>query len=313
MREFRIALVMALCLPILFACSSDKDQKVTFGVISDVHQDLQEDAAYRLQTFLGDATSKSPDFIIQLGDLCHSTGVEKILSVWNTYEGEKYHMFGNHDMDNDTKEDMLELYDMPAGHYYFDKGGVRFIVLDCTYTRKEGKLVPYDNGNYFVDAKDRDLINPEQLIWFKQIAADSKYPCIVFSHQAFDEIGGSVPNRADFRAIVKELNKDQKKVIAAICGHHHIDAHSVIDGVDYLHINSSSYLWIDEYNKYSKGNMAEYKDPVYAFITVDTKAKTITVDGIQSEFKEPAPVAEDFAPEVFKHFNAGITSRTIHY
>lgn len=48
MREFRIALVMALCLPILFACSSDKEQKVTFGVISDVHQDLQEDAAYRL-------------------------------------------------------------------------------------------------------------------------------------------------------------------------------------------------------------------------------------------------------------------------
>ena len=313
MRKLSLLLLTALCISLFWACSSDTNTKVCFGVISDVHEDLQDDSAYRLQTFLDDAASKDLDFIIQMGDLCHSTGVERILSVWNSYEGEKYHMFGNHDMDNGYKIDMLKLYNLDEGHYYLDKGGVRFIVLDCTYTRKEGKLIPYNHGNYFVDAKDRDLINPEQLEWFKEIAQESPYPCVVFSHQAFDEIGGSVPNRVDFRAVVKELNKEKKRVIAAICGHHHIDAHSVIDGVDYLHINSSSYLWIDEYNKYSKGNMAEYKDPVYAFITVDTKAKTIAVDGIQSEFKEPAPVAGDFAPEVFKHFNAGITSRTIHY
>lgn len=59
--------------------------------------------------------------------------------------------------------------------------------------------------------------------------------------------------------------------------------------------------------------MAEYKDPVYAFITIDPSEKTITIEGKQSEFKEPAPVAEDFDPEVFQYFNAGITDRVIHY
>ena len=312
MKQLYKYLFAALFIPALMSCGS-KSEPVTFGLISDVHEDLQTDAIERLQTFLNEATEKKPEFIIQLGDLCHSTGADKIVPVWNSYEGERYSVFGNHDMDHASKEKMIELYQMPAAHYYFDKGGLRFIIMDCAFTRKDGKLVDYNNGNYFVAAPNRDLVSEEQLVWLKEVATDSPYPCLIFSHQAFDEIGGSVPNRTDFRAVVKEVNKDRKRIIANICGHHHIDAHSVIDGVDYIHMNSASYLWVEDYNKYSRGNMAEYKEAVYAFITIDTDKKTISIDGKQSEFKEPAPVAEDFDPEVFKHFNAGITSRTIHY
>lgn len=301
-------LMVAFC-----SCKSKENKVVTFGIISDVHEDLQDDATQRLQTFIDEATIASPDFIIQLGDLCHSDGANKILPIWNSYQGDKFSVFGNHDMDHASKEKMIELYKMPAGHYYFDKEGVRFLVMDCAYTRKNGELVDYNNGNYFVDAKDRDLVSPEQLVWMKQVVSESDYPCVIFSHQAFDEIGGSVPNRSDFRALVKELNKDKKRVIASICGHHHIDAHSVIDGVDYIHINSASYLWIEGEPKYSKGNMAEYKDPIYAFITIDTNNKSITIAGKQSQFKEPAPVEADFKAEDFQHYKAAISNRTIHY
>lgn len=314
MRKLIYYLFLVSILPaFLISCSERKSEAVTFGIISDVHEDLQDDAIFRLQTFIDDATQKQPDFIIQLGDLCHSTGADKILPIWNSYEGDKYHVFGNHDMDNASKETMIKKYNMPAGHYYFDNGGVRFLVIDCAFTRKDGKLVDYNNGNYFVRQEDRDLISEDQLVWMKDVINDSPYPCVIFSHQAFDEVGGSVPNRADFRAVVKELNKEEKKVIANICGHHHYDAHSVIDGVDYIHMNSSSYFWVEGQAKYSKGNMAEYKDPVYAFITIDPSERTIVIKGTQSEFKEPAPVAADFSPEEFQYINAGITDRTIHY
>lgn len=286
---------------------------VTFGIISDIHEDLQKDATDRLQTFLNDAQRRKPDFIIQLGDLCHSTGADKILRTWNSYQGDKHSVFGNHDMDHATKEEMLRKYNMPDGHYYFDKGGVRFIVLDCGFTRKNGELTDYNNGNYFVKAEDRDLINDAQLQWIEHIIASCDYPCVIFSHQAFDEVGGSVPNREELRKIIRRVNKDKKRVIACLCGHHHIDAHSVIDGVDYIEINSASYLWVEGKKKYSNGNMAEYEDAVYAFITILPKKKQIVIKGVQSEFKKPAPSAEDFLKEEFLYINAGISDRVIHY
>lgn len=292
---------------------SAQKNAVTFGIVSDVHQDLQKDAVDRLQTFLNAAQRQKPDFIIQLGDLCHSTGADKILPVWNSYKGDKYNVFGNHDMDRATKEEMLRKYDMSAGYYYFDKGGIRFIVLDCGFTRKNGQLVDYSNGNYFVKEEDRDLINDVQLQWVERIITSCNYPCVIFSHQAFDEIGASVPNREELRKIIRTVNKDKKRVIACICGHHHIDAHSVIDGVDYIQINSASYLWVGGKKKYSNGNMAEYKDAVYAFMTIYPKKKKIVIKGTQSEFKEPLPRAEDFPKDFFPYINAGIADREIHY
>lgn len=286
---------------------------ITFGIISDVHEDLQKDATARLQTFLDDARQKKPDFIIQLGDLCHSTGADKILGIWNSYENDKYSVFGNHDMDHAAKKEMIQKYNMPAGHYYFDRGGVRFIVLDCAFTRKNGQLVDYDNGNYFVKGENRDLISDAQLRWIEEIIASCDYPCVIFSHQAFDEIGGSVPNREELRKVIRTANKDKKRVIACICGHHHIDGHTVIDGVDYIQINSASYFWVEGNKKYSNGNMAEYEDAVYAFVTIYPKKKKIVIKGIQSEFKKPAPSAEDFSKEQFPYINAGISDRVIRY
>ncbi|MFV0505375.1 MAG: metallophosphoesterase family protein [Bacteroidales bacterium] len=304
---------IALAENLLTSCMMKSKNKVTFGVISDVHEDLQEDATHRLQQFINAAEKNNPDFIIQLGDLCHSTGANKILPVWNSFRGDKYNVLGNHDMDNGSKQEMVKLYNMPHNYYHFDKGGVRFIILDCNFTRKDGNIVDYDNGNYYVASKDRDIINEEQIKWFEDTISKSKLPCVIFSHQAFDEIGGSVPNRETVRKIIKKANNKDKRVIACFCGHHHIDAHSEIDGVDYFQINSASYLWVEGEKKFSKGNMAEYKDSVYAFITIDLDNRIIETRGTQSQFKEPAPSTNDFAPGVFASINAGIKDRTVSF
>lgn len=275
--------------------TSSNTGKVRFGLITDVHEDLQKDATLRMREFIKKANEEKVDFVIQLGDLCHSKGVDKILPEFNAFQGKKYHVFGNHDMDNASKEEMLEKYNMPNGYYFFDRGGVRFIVLDCAYTRKEGTLVDYNHGNYFVNRMDRDLIHPEEIEWARQVITESDNPCVIFSHQAFDEIGGSVPNREDFRKMLREVNKPERKVIAMVCGHHHIDAHSVIDGVDYIQMNSASYQWIENDHTYSNGHMAEYKDSLYAFIDIDVKKKQMHITGRISTFKDPAPKLDDFS------------------
>lgn len=288
-------------------------QKVTFGVISDVHQDLQKDAIQRLDMFLKDAEKKNPDFIIQLGDLSHSTGADEILKNWNKYPGDKYSVFGNHDMDNADKATMIAKYNMPGSYYSFDNGGVHFIVLDCCFTRKDGKIIDYNHGNYYVKSADRDIISEQQLEWLAKDLASTDKKCVIFSHQALDEIGGSVPNREAFRAIVHQANKEEKKVVGVFCGHHHIDAYSEIDGIGYFQINSASYLWVEGKKKYSNGNMAEYADPLYAFATINLKSGTIIVKGRQSKFLAPAPTAEDFPATEWEYINPGIKDRKVKW
>ena len=46
------------------------EKPVTFGVISDVHQDIAHDAPERLTAFLKEAERRQVDFIIELGDFC---------------------------------------------------------------------------------------------------------------------------------------------------------------------------------------------------------------------------------------------------
>lgn len=280
---------------------------VTFGVISDVHQDLQADAGPRLQTFIAAAHRASPAFIIQLGDLSHSDGADTILAVWNSYTGDRFSVFGNHDMDHATKEQMVAKYNMPAPYYSFDRGGVHFVVLDCNFTKlKDGRIVPYDNGNYYVDAASRDLISQEQIEWLEADLAATDKPSVIFSHQAFDETPGAVPNRHEVRQVIHRANKEVKKVIALFCGHHHIDAYTEIDGVAYFQINSASYNWRED-GQYSNGNMAEYKDPLYAFVTIDIDNRQIIVSGIESEFLPPAPT------KVEEGLHPGIRNRSVKF
>lgn len=65
-------------------------------------------------------------------------------------------------------------------------------------------------------------------------------------------------------------------------------------GAFYFQINSASYYWTDDADHYSNGHMIEYKDALYAFVTIDLDSNQITVEGVKSEFLPPAPKPEDF-------------------
>ena len=146
-REFIVRLSTGLCaLALNGACKGGTaSRRVRFGIISDVHQDLQPDAIRRLQAFVKAAQKQELDFIIQLGDLSHGDGLDKIKAVWEQYPGKKYSVLGNHDMDHATKAIVTDALNMPGSYYSFDLSGVHFVILDLNHVRKDGKLLDYDH------------------------------------------------------------------------------------------------------------------------------------------------------------------------
>lgn len=299
-REFITKMSAGLCcLALNVSCKKEPgSHKVRFGVISDVHQDLQSDAPRRLQAFIDASKDWNPDFIIQLGDLSHGEDFDTIRNVWEQFPGERYSVLGNHDMDHTPKEAMVKALGMPGKYYSYDFGGIHFVVLDLNYMREDGQFFDFDHGNYF-RAKwgvDRDLISPEELEWLKTDLAKTDKPTVIFSHQGLDDVAkGYCPNREEVRALFRKINdKNAQKVIACFCGHNHVDAYSEIEGIHYFQINSASYYWTDAADHYSNGHMIEYKDALYAFVTIDLDSNRITVEGVKSEFLPPAPKPEDF-------------------
>lgn len=269
-----------------------KDKAIRIGWITDLHHGYAKDATERLEAFLTEAAKRKLDFILQGGDFCHPTEKAKpFMQLWNQYQGESYHVLGNHDMDLGTKEDIMNLWGMKEKYYSFDKGDFHFVVLDCNYILKDGKYIDYAKSNYYINQQNRDLVNPEQIEWLKKDLEQTAKQTIIISHQAFDEIwdGWSVPNRHLVRKVIDDANNRTgfQKVIACFCGHHHVDDHSYINKVHYFQMNSASYYYVGE-GFGSDDSKAVYKDPLYAFVTIDPSGH-IAIEGKQSLFVAPTP------------------------
>lgn len=277
--------------------STGGDQPLTIGWITDVHHGYCADADQRLETFIASANQKKPGFIIQGGDFCHPTAeAGKFMDRWNGFKGPKYHVLGNHDMDKGTKKQIMDLWGMEKPYYSFDQGDFHFVVMDCNYILADGKYIDYANANFYIDGSRRDLVHPEQIEWLRADLQKAKKPCVIISHQSFDDVwtGYTVPNKLDVRKVIDEVNAASKspKVIACFCGHHHLDHHMVINGVHYFHINSSSYYYVGD-GFGSDGAKAMYADPLFCFVTLDP-AGQISIEGRSSHFMSPTPAEKGY-------------------
>lgn len=274
---------------------SKANKEITFGLVADVHKDLMPDANGRLEVFIEQAQKRKVDFIIQMGDFCFAEIKNKeFLNIWETYKGPKYHILGNHDMDKNTKSEMLDFWGMPKTYYSYDFGGYHFIVLDANFLYQDNKFVDYAHANFYVDNSLRTFINDAQIEWFKTDLTTTKLPTIVFSHQS---LWHSVKNRFVLQKIMEE-QKD--KVICCLSGHSHLDFHHEQNDINYIGINSMSYQWSQKYTTSKRfpkklyklyGNLphiAGYKDPLYAFATLNVKG-SMTIEGVKSEWMSPSP------------------------
>lgn len=306
-----LALGLANVSSFAFAASEKPRKKaIRIGWITDLHHGTAKNSIQRLQAFLADASKRKLDFILQGGDFCHPIpSAEPLMKVWNGYPGDRYHVLGNHDMDKGTKDDIMKFWGMKEKNYSFDKGDFHFVVLDCNYIFKNGEYIDYANSNYFIDQQNRDLVNPEQIEWLKKDLELTNKQTIIISHQAFDEIwdGWSVPNRHLVRKVIDDANNRTgfQKVIACFCGHHHVDDHSYINKVHYFQMNSASHYYAGE-GFGSDGPRSVYKDPLYAFVTIDPSGQII-IEGKQSQFESPSPT-ETKHPDAAR-ISAGISNR----
>jgi len=204
---------------------------------------------------------------------------------------------------------------MPGRYYSYDTGGMHFVVLDLNYFLENGEHKDFGLGNnYRIPSESKNLISPAQLLWLEKDLASTDKPTIVFSHQGIGDIfadGVSTSNKKIREVFANANSGGHKKVIACFAGDQHVDTYEEIEGVHYFQINSASYFWIEEPAIYSNGHMAEYKDPLFAFVTVDLNERTIEVEGVNSVFLEPAPTAENYNEP--QKLSASVTSRKVNF
>jgi predicted phosphodiesterase len=262
-----------------------------FAVITDIHHGLAPDAQGRLEAFVTALKSrKDVEFVIQMGDFCHAgPDSAAFLELWNRIRLPRLHVLGNHDMDRVDKDAAMRFWGMKSRYGAYDFGDYRFIVLDLNHFKKEGKLVPYANGNYFTDNATHNWADPEQIEWLASELRRSSKPTILFSHQplGFGEAGQPLPpEQVEVLKVVTDASKDHRKgaVAACLCGHLHVDRLEHYEGIPCLCVNSASYFW--------SAGMHPYTKPLYAFMELTPKGELV-VEGVAGEFVKPPPSSSD--------------------
>lgn len=271
--------------------------KVKFLAFADIHHYpgvFFTDARARLQKIIKRAQDANVDFIVSLGDFCHSSITFKdFISDSENSPIKIYHVMGNHDTDGSPLAAVLRDYKMPSEYYYFDHSNFRFIVIDTNYYKHEGGFTHFEFRNYFDFPKTREILPPEQLKWLDETIQSSPYPCILLSHSSLERENNAVQNRQEVFDIIKKHNANGRKVFMSLNGHHHRDGLRIVDNVAYFDVNSASFDWCSlEHNFFPKELLQQYEladhqviftEPLSAIVTVSEDA-TIEIEGCKADF-----------------------------
>ena len=277
-------------------------KEVKFCAFADIHYYpgvFPHDTREWLERILDRADKAKADLIIHMGDFTHTPAALKdYVDFYNDFRIKTYHTIGNHDDDGNSHEETLAAYRLECGHYFFDKGGFRFVVTDTNHCCMDGKFVHYSKGNYYAVHKkigggSISRVSPEQLEWLKATIEGSPYPCIVTSHASYEREDGS-PDRAAVRKIFNDANaKHPGRVRLVINGHHHCDHVRILDNIVYLDLNSANYDWmVKTHTAYPEEDVKRWKharhviawnDPISAIITIN-KDGHLKIEGQRSEF-----------------------------
>ena len=239
---------------------------VRFGFVTDCHYaahivpkpgDMRAypEALEKLREFVAAMNEEKVDFVIEGGDFkdLGRTPAESLKyldemeAVLAQFRGPRYHVLGNHDHDNISKEEFLshvsnEGQAAARAYYAFERGGVKFIVLDACY-RPDGK--PYCRGNFFW----KDAFVPrEQLDFLHAELEAAKGWCVVMLHQQLDaEDETCIANAAEVRGILERSGK----VRCVVQGHIHEGCFHDLGGIGYYSQKASVIGAKESANAYS--------------------------------------------------------------
>lgn len=222
---------------------------VRFGMLTDMHYadapTTGSSTRYYRQSLaktreaVAALRAQRPDFLVELGDMKDMVSGEpdtKTLAYLvameaelQQFRGPTYHVLGNHDLDNLSKQQVLANttntgINPGRAYYALSRGGIRFITLDACCL-KDGR--DYDHNNFdwretYVPGQQLEFLNAE-------LKASSE-PVIVFVHQRLD---GSTDECVRNSAEVRQILESSGKVLAAFHGHDHKGGHRVLNGIHY--------------------------------------------------------------------------------
>jgi len=222
-------------------------QKVTFGIVTDVHYAEIPDNGNRkytqslgkLQECVDTMNLYKVDFLVELGDfkdMSHPAEEQKTLGyleqvegVFSQFDGKRYHVLGNHDEDCISKKQFLAIAENSGisrkkSYYSFDTGGFHFVVLDANFD-STGK--DFDHGKF--DWGDPNIPEKE-LKWLNKDLNKTENSVIVFIHQLLD---GAHPYQVNNASQVRAMLERCGKVKYVFQGHYHEGNYSDINGIHY--------------------------------------------------------------------------------
>lgn len=259
---------------VLHAAGTEGKSKLSFGIVSDAHyadKDPGRSRIYResiakMAECVQLMNNKEVDYLIELGDFIDKGAdagekaalghLDTIERVYRKYDGPRYHVLGNHDMDKISKQQFLSRVEntgikKAASYYSFDSNGIHFVVLDACFT-SSGE--PYDHGKF--GWKDAN-IPPKEMGWLQQDLAATSKRVIVFVHQLLDGEGSHYVKNA---AKVRQILQQDEGVLAVFQGHNHGGHYSHIQGIHYYTLKAmvegsgeenNSYAIVDVHADYS--------------------------------------------------------------
>ncbi|MCK4356104.1 metallophosphoesterase, partial [Candidatus Bipolaricaulota bacterium] len=239
MLRFRLlVLLLAAVLSLgVFAEPSKQTELLQIGIVTDVHaHDLDSPlegkmmASYpeRLGAFINAMNAWPADLVIELGDFVNGWVVlgiepgnpyripqilEEAEAIYSRFDGPRYHVIGNHDVYNLSKEEYLERVNITSTYYSFDAGAYHVVILDVQYDEGGNDLAYTYTGV-------RGFVPKTEMEWLQEDLAGTDRPTIVCVHQMLDteptEAGWTlIGNAVEVRALLAESGV----VIAVFQGH----------------------------------------------------------------------------------------------
>lgn len=227
----------------------------------------------RLSAFVEAMNAWPADFVIELGDFVNGWVVlganlgdpyripqilEEAEAIYARFDGPRYHVIGNHDVYNLSKEEYLERVNITSTYYSFNAGAYHFVVLDVQYD-EEGNDLAYTYTGV------RGFLPQVELDWLREDLSSTDDPTIVCVHQMLD----TEPTQAGWTLIgnnkeVQGVLAESGVVIAVFQGHDHANRYSLIDGIHYITFEAL---------------VDEGAPPSWAKVTLDQVSRMIEIEG----------------------------------
>ena len=278
-----VLLLMLVVLPLAAATEPlNQNAPLQIGIVTDVHaHDLDSPVEgkfminypQRLGAFVDAMNAWPADLVIELADFVNGwvvLGVEpgdpgripQILedaeAIYSRFDGPSYHVIGNHDLYNLSKEEYLARVNITKTYYSFDAEAYHIIILDVQYD-EDGEDLAYTYTGV------RGFLPEQEMQWLREDLAATERPTIVCVHQMLDtqptEAGWTLIGNA---AEVRSLLANSGVVIAVFQGHDHANRYSLINGIHYITF---------------KAMVDQETPPSWALVTLDPTSRTIEIKG----------------------------------